>query len=386
MYSSALRRLGAKTQVLGPSSDDFIRTRLTHSLEVSQVGRVLAKSLGCDPDVVDTACLAHDLGHPPFGHNGERALNELCVDIGGFEGNAQTMRILVRLEPKVTGPNRRPLGVNLTRASLDAVAKYPWARGEGPDPKKSSRKYSVYADDMEIFEWMRQRAPRHKRCLEAQLMDISDDIAYSVHDVEDAIQQRLANPAVLLSADERQKIFEASASWYGGNISADELDAAADRLITDGMWMDNYSESYSAFAQLKDVTSQIIGRFCTAVHNATRETYGNQPLHRYDCDLVVPRDTQAEIQLLKATAVAYVMAPREFEPLYLQQRTILYDVVSAFEETGEQHLEEPFLTAYRQANNDGERLRAIIDQVASMTDHSAQMKHASMVGMVSRFP
>src|SRR5262249_56886044 len=109
--------LAAQTQVPTAGTDDFLRTRLTHSLEVAQIAREMGARLGCDPDVVDTAGLAHDLGHPPFGHNGEDVLNRLCAAVGGFEGNAQTLPGLTRLEAQVVRPGGASGGRNLTRAS-----------------------------------------------------------------------------------------------------------------------------------------------------------------------------------------------------------------------------------------------------------------------------
>lgn len=383
LHSAAFRRLGAKTQVMGPSSDDFIRTRLTHSLEVAQVGREIGKLLGADPDVVDTACLAHDLGHPPFGHNGERALDALAADCGGFEGNAQTFRLLVDLEPKVTGERGEARGVNLTRASLDAVCKYPWTRGKGPQKEKSLVKYSVYEDDVEIFQWMRGSDRGGRRCLEAQVMDLSDDVGYSVHDVEDAMATGRMDPRDLFDDETFGRIVEDTVSWYGDAIGADHLQQARESLLATDYWLTEFDGSYAARARLKDMTSQLIGRFASSVVSATLPENRSEGLGRYAADLVIPMETEAEILLLKGLAVHYVMAPREIEPVYLQQRTLLADLVDALMASKGKYLEEPFRSHWFSDRSDATRLRAVIDQVASLTDTSASQWHARLCGLFS---
>ena len=385
LHSSALRRLGAKTQVLGPSADDFVRTRLTHSLEVAQVGRALGQALGCAPDVVDAACLSHDLGHPPYGHNGEKALDVVSRQIGGFEGNAQTFRILTRLEPKTLDDTGRSVGLNLTRASLDAVAKYPWLKGGGPGglSGRSTRKYSVYDEDTEIFAWMRQGAPEGRRCIEAQIMDLSDDVGYSVHDVEDAIALGRMDPSCLTDPKEVDELLEATRAWYGTDLGADTLGAAFDRLSGQPCWIRSYNGSVADAAHLKNLTSEIIGRFVSAVATATRQTYGNGPLTRYEAELVIPEETAAEILLLKGIAVRYVMEPREHEPVYLRQRTIIFDLADALMTGGGKGIDPVLIDVWNRAENDDERLRVVVDQIASLTDTSARAWHARLCGMFS---
>lgn len=382
VHSSALRRLGAKTQVLGPGSDDFVRTRLTHSLEVAQVGRELGKSLGCDPDVVDTACLSHDLGHPPFGHNGENALDLVALAIGGFEGNAQTLRILTRLEPKTFTPDGVPCGLNLTRASLDASTKYPWFTGAGPlgPDGRVTAKFGVYRDDEAVFHWLREGAPAGVRCLEAQVMDLADDVSYSVHDVEDAIVLGRVDPGALGSDASRDKVVTQIRDWYDPDVSDDDLADALERLTRLPYWVPGYDGSRRALAALKDMTSQLIGRFCDAAADATRERYGSGMLVRYDASVEVPLEVLAEISVLKGIAAAYVMAPREDEPVYHRQRVVLAELVEAIHDRAEVALEAPFLADWRQADDDGARLRVVVDQVASLTDLSAYAWHARLCG------
>lgn len=386
LHSSALRRLGAKTQVLGPEQDDFIRTRLTHSLEVAQIGRSLAKNLGADPDIVETACLAHDIGHPPFGHNGEYALDKLARECGGFEGNAQTLRVLTKLEQKRFARDGAPVGLNLTRATIDAVLKYPWKRGLGPQGS-SAKKFGAYEDDAAIFEWAHFERG-YTRCIEAQIMDLSDDIAYSVHDVEDAVVHHALQSAKLAeifsaahSAKLREAIIAATLDWYQGS-DADELDRAFTRITQMQAWPKSFTGSSRDLAQLKDFTSDLIGRFVYAVTEATTAEFGDGQLTRYHASIVLPPETKYEILLLKGLAVYFVMEPRESEPVYYAQRTMLFDLYDAIYDSPVDRLEPVFLDFWRRAENDAAKQRVIIDQIASLTDQSARVWHARYCGML----
>ena len=374
LHSAALRRLAGKTQVVGPGEGAEVsgapRTRLTHSLEVAQIGRGIAEELGADPDVVDTAGLAHDIGHPPFGHNGERALEEFGAACGGFEGNAQTLRILTRLEPKVVGS-----GLNLTRATLDAACKYPWPRRPG------SRKFGVYADDAAAFAWVRDGAPGERRCLEAQVMDWADDVAYSVHDVEDGILAGRVDLAALGDGHERAALVGLAARHFHPDARA--LDRAADALLAlpvvaavRGVRAD--TAGADAHVALKRLTSELVGRFAVAATDATRAQYGDGPLRRYAADLVVPAAARAEVALLKAVALRYVMSDPRRLAMQARQRTLLAELGAALLAGAPATLDAGLARDWEDAPDDPARLRVVVDQVALLTDQQAVTRHAAL--------
>ncbi len=367
IHSASLRRLSAKTQVVQPGSDDFIRNRLTHSLEVAQIGREFGAALGCDADVVDTACLAHDLGHPPFGHNGEAALNVAAAEIGGFEGNAQTLRVLTRLDAKRFHPDGRPAGLNLTRASLDASTKYPWVRGEAPE---TTGKFGVYAADLPVFEWFRAGTEPHRRCLEAEVMDWSDDVAYSVHDVEDAIASGRVDPRALHSRTDMGAVYEVARQSYAPDLDVADLEAALDRLVATGTIPTAYRGTREDLAALKDMTSRLIGRFVLTVEQATRARHGTGPLTRYGADLVVPDETRAECSVLKAVAAHFVMFLGERVAVMDEQREVVAHLVTRYRDDPTR-LDADLQADYAAAGDDAARLRVVVDQVASLTDSRA---------------
>jgi dGTPase len=374
LHSYAFRRLADKTQVVVPGEDDFPRTRLTHSLEVAQIGREIGAALGCDPDVVDAAGLAHDIGHPPFGHNGEQALDAIAGACGGFEGNAQTLRVLTRLEAKVVDAAGEPAGLNLTRAALDAACKYPWPR------RDDVLKYGYYAVDEAAFAWLREGVAAQRRCLEAQVMDWADDVAYSVHDVEDGVhagQVRLA----ALDDRTRQELCEIAATYYSAHAAAD-LVPVLDELLDLPTLRDlaDYDGSYAAQAAAKRATSELTGRFTTAAVAATRAAYGTEPLGRYAADLVVPSGIAAECALLKAIAAHFVMTRPGALQRQAEQRTLLIELAEAVLSGAPATLDRAMVAAWRRAEDDAARLRVVVDQIAQLTDSSAIGWHDRLVG------
>ncbi len=370
VHAAASRRLAAKTQVHGPQTDDFVRNRLTHSLEVAQVARDLSRALGSQPDIAETAALAHDLGHPPFGHNGEQALHELAEPCGGFEGNAQTLRVLTRLEAKTFAASGESVGLNLTRATLDACTKYPWERSPGV------RKFGVYADDQPVFTWLRAGAPEgSRRCVEAQIMDLADDVAYSVHDVEDGVVAERID----LTRLDRPAVWEAVRTWYLPEADDDALEAALVELNDVRGWPEAaYDGSRRSLAALKNLTSDLIGRFCGSVQEATFAA-AEGPFARYRADLVVPEETLLEMAVLKGIASHYVMQAEDRVALMTRQRDLVSELVEALLTHAPTALDRAFAEDWEAAADDAARLRVVIDQVASLTDASAVTWHDRLV-------
>ncbi|HWU21975.1 MAG TPA: deoxyguanosinetriphosphate triphosphohydrolase, partial [Nocardioides sp.] len=243
--------------------------------------------------------------------------------------------------------------------------------GQGPDP--ASPKFGVYADDLPTFAWARAAAPAGERCVEAQIMDLSDDVAYSVHDVEDGVAAgmidllRLDEPAVLTTA----------AAWFG-TADGDALTAALARLREVGSWpASSYDGTRGSLAALKNLTSDLIGRFCGAVQQATFAA-SDGPFVRYAAGLVIPDETWAEITLLKSIAAHYVMQDADRVAAQERQRELLAELVEALAQRGRDGLEQSFVEDWDVAADDAARMRVVIDQVASLTDASAVTRHADL--------
>jgi dGTPase len=273
------------------------------------------------------------------------------------------------------------VGLNLTRATLDAATKYPWPRGAHPtDPK--SPKFGVYDDDRPVFDWVRKGAPGTRTCFEAQVMDWSDDVAYSVHDVEDGLHAGHIDPNYLHAEPERKEIFRVAIGRYvPADTAPDELAEALDRLQNQPWWPHGYDGSAVAQARLKDATSQLIGRFCLAAESATRAAYGTGRLTRYDAELVVPHEARLECAVLKAVADRYVMQRAEQARIRADERIVVAELAEVLTTRAPDGLEPQFRAQFDEAPDDRARKRVIVDQIASLTDASARSLHAHLTSL-----
>lgn len=401
LFTSAFRRLSAVTQVVSPGEGHIFHSRLTHSLEVAQVGRRLAEKLLAEspsftdsfpisPDVVEAACLAHDLGHPPFGHIAEKCLDTLATKKGlpdGFEGNAQSFRIVTKLAFR----SQSVTGLNLTRATLNAMLKYPWLRGTAG---KKNRKWGAYESEESDFKFARALSPvgEEKQSVEAAIMDWADDITYSVHDMEDFYRGRLI-PVHVLANDQRER-----ERFYAGaekrlsrveGIESSEMSAlikSFDTMIVSLPLANAYEGSHDQRADLRTVTASLINRYIRDTHLQEQES--NNP------QLSIPAGYKREVKMLKELTWFYVINNPSLATQQYGQRKLVKDLFNVFHEISE-NLEEfghvfPISTfeeldATRQLTDVTLRqmmtTRTIVDLISGMTERHAVNMHQRITGV-----
>ena len=409
VHSASFRRLQAKTQILGVGEGDFHRTRLTHTLEVSQIGESIRNKLHHDyckndndeirkwlPDsaLIRAICLTHDLGHPPFGHDGEVALNRCMLDSGGFEGNGQTLRIIARLE-KYTKDH----GMNLTRRTVLGAIKYPAPYSAVnneeayPDSRRDLSDESVfkatgfeppkcYLDDEdedivkrwlaeELYEWckfskFKERQGKHHKTehksLDASIMELADDIAYGVHDLEDAIGLKLI----------RRQDFEESLKKCGGESVIEPL--------LDGMKFGSQGLVDRLFSRHTHERKQVIGRLVHALIGGVRINTHPEfctPLFKYRASLACPGKVKA-LDTLKQIVRERVIESLEVQRLSFKGQKIVTELFHAFATDPRRLLDE---RDYRQSKGGGGNTpikRVICDFIAGMTDDYAVERYRQL--------
>jgi dGTPase len=413
LYSSAFQRLGNVTQVTAPEAGHVFHNRLTHSLKVAQVGRRnterlagLARSgtitgearklaLSLDPDAVEASCLAHDLGHPPFGHIAEAALNEIAheevgYDFDAFEGNAQSFRIVTRLSVR-----DELQGLNLTRRTLEGLLKYPWAYSSNQD-EKANRKWGYYAGDedgdKESFDFARgrasPRAPQERRCLEAEIMDWADDLTYAVHDVDDFFRasliplDRLSRPGPVVDAllELLTETAEADPKALGG-YDAEALVACLAAPLSLYGPESRYEHTASLRAQMRKFGSELITRYLDAFRLIDDPETGLPGLH-------IEPSCRQEVEALKLLVRVYVIRrPGLAVVQHGQERVVRclferYFAASKRGGSGDRRL-FPVGARERLKNCDGSeraRARIVIDLIAGLTERGAIALHQGLEG------
>lgn len=405
IHCPAFRRLQRKTQILGTDEGDFHRTRLTHSLEVASIGSSIVRNLIVNQqstllspllpadDLINTICLLHDIGHPPFGHGGEVALNYKMRDHGGFEGNAQTLRLLTKVEGSYGA-----FGLDLTRRALLGTLKYPinWASAVAthlPQVNESFTKTirindwlppKAYFDceqpeidwllspfdnaDRVLFQSLAQAPQANKHgasayhTFDCSIMDIADDIAYGVHDLEDAIHLRLINRTQLDTTAFRQL------------LAATPLTDNQETLLT------------SLFDDVLHVRKQAIGEmvnyFITAIKiSVTNEAFDNNLL-KYN--IVFLPEAKALLDYLTQCIYTYVIDSQEARTFEYGGQTVVLRLFEAISSNPASLLDNKNRVLFHQATDEQAALRVVCDYIANMTDEYAYRMHERLFGFNTR--
>ena len=386
LYCSAFNRLAGITQIVRADESDVFHTRQQHTLKVAQVGRRLAEKLlreqsgpaehrGLHPEVVEAACLAHDLGHPPFGHVGEHVLDQLVMetDDQGFEGNAQSFRILTKLA--VRFPDEK--GINLSRATLAACLKYPWYRDR---TGSESKKWSAYSSEREDFEFARDGRPDKKKTLEAELMDWADDVAYSVHDIED-FHRCNALPWSRVFNERETLISKAAKS----NDDKTLLENAYERLhgFLDGTYSQLLQSPYEGWReqreQLRRMTSQLISRYIGAI--------SVNPELDDKTAVVFDDDRRNEVRILKQITRDYIIDNSTLAAQQYGYKKVITDLFRAFEDGYDTSVGYPpfvpIRLRYLFTQSHGTKARKIADCIAGLTETEAIKLHGRLYGSLS---
>ena len=402
IHSAAFRRLQAKTQVLGIGEGDFHRTRLTHSLEVAQIARgivlMLKKANENEPselykwlpgqNLIETISLAHDLGHPPYGHGGEIALNYSMQDAGGFEGNGQTLRILTFLEDQ---PNE--YGLNLTRRSLFGVLKYPVVYEDVV--KKTKSQCSHQATKIKSSDWLPPKCymsseenvvkwittpfnNSDRSCLKSQeieatnchhgkssyngldtsIMEIADDIAYGVHDLEDAIALKL-----VIKENWVEVVKNVDIMWlkeYSGFTSLADLTCSLfDRSSSDRKW----------------AIGSLVNAFIVSCKVEERSMF-DHPLLRYQ--MVLEGQAINFMKNLKSLIKKYVVEIPQVQTLEYRGQQLVIRLFDAFISDPVRFLKDGFKNEYLKQDSDTGKARVVCDYIAGMTDEYANRMYERM--------
>lgn len=340
IHSVAFRRLRHKTQVFVAPDDDHFRVRLTHSIEVAQIGRTMARILGLNEDLTEALCLAHDLGHPPFGHGGEDALTAALADAGGFDHNAHTLRLVTVLE----NPYPDFDGLNLSWEMLEGLAKH---NGPITSPGWAMREADAAAG-LELDSWP---------SLEAQVAAIADDIAYDNHDIDDGLRSGILDLDALLSVPFVARQWASVEARHPGIDPTRKIKA----LVRDGIG-----------AMVSDVLAETRRRIAAAgvttideVRNAGRQLVGFSPA------------MEAEERALKRHLYANLYDSDALTPIRVEAQRIVADLAATFRERP-----ECLPSGWQRGDGEQARLRAIGDYIAGMTDRFAISTHERLIGPV----